>query len=76
MAPGAGGLDEWDPANVSPLVAYLSSASCPFNGETFFAQGGVVKRVETWAMAETVEQSQRWTVDTLAEALDPLAEAT
>lgn len=76
MAPGAGRLDEWDPANVSPLVAYLSTASCPFNGETFFAQGGVVKRVEAWAMAETVEQTERWTVDTLAAALDPLAEAT
>ncbi len=75
MAPGVGGLDEWDPANVSPLVAYLSTESCPFNGETFFAQGGAVKRVETWAMAESVEQSDRWTVETLAEALGSLTAA-
>jgi len=76
MAAGNGGLDEWDPANISPLVAYLSTEACPFNGETFFAQGGVVKRVETWAMAETVEQSERWTVDALAEALAPIATST
>ena len=76
MAAGKSGLDDWDPANVSPLVAYLCTESCPFNGETFFVQGGVVKRLETWTMAEMVEQSERWTVETLAEALRPIAEAT
>lgn len=76
MAASNSGLDDWDPANVSPLVAYLCTESCPFNGETFFVQGGVVKRLETWTMAEMVEQSERWTVETLAEALKPIAEAT
>ena len=46
MAAKEGAFDDWDPANVSPLVAYLSTAGCPFNGETFFVQGGVVKRVQ------------------------------
>jgi NAD(P)-dependent dehydrogenase (short-subunit alcohol dehydrogenase family) len=68
-----GTFDIWDPANVSPLVAYLSTAGCPFTGETFFVQGGVVKRVQSWTMAETVEQSEMWTVDALGEALSPLA---
>lgn len=72
MAP-KDGFDEWDPANISPLVAYLSTADCPFTGETFFVQGGVVKRVESWAMAETVERDAKWTVSELAEALAPLA---
>jgi len=76
MTPKAEGFDEWDPANVSPLVAYLSTADCPFNGETFFVQGGVVKRVRSWAMAETVEQTATWTVDGLREALAPLAQTT
>jgi NAD(P)-dependent dehydrogenase (short-subunit alcohol dehydrogenase family) len=67
------GFDVWDPANVSPLVAYLSTADCPFTGETFFVQGGVVKRVETWAMAETFERHEMWTVDALRDALSPLA---
>ena len=69
MTPKEGAFDEWDPANVSPLVAFLSTADCPFNGETFFVQGGVVKRVRSWEMAETVEQSERWTVDGLRDAL-------
>ncbi len=64
-----GSFDVWDPANVSPLVAYLSTAGCPFTGETFFVQGGVVKRVQSWTMAETVEQAEMWTVEALGEAL-------
>ena len=73
MSPLGEGFDEWDPANVSPLVAYLSSTECAFSGETFFVQGGMVKRVESWAMGDGVEQSERWTVDALAAALEPLA---
>jgi hypothetical protein len=75
MAPKQDSFDEWDPANISPLVAYLSTAACPFTGETFFVQGGVVKRVQSWTMADTVEQQRMWTVAELAEALAPLAPA-
>ncbi len=68
-----GAFDVWDPANVSPLVAYLSTVDCAFTGETFFVQGGIVKRVRSWAMAEGVEQDARWDVAALGEALKPLA---
>jgi NAD(P)-dependent dehydrogenase (short-subunit alcohol dehydrogenase family) len=64
-----GAFDDWDPANVSPLVCYLSSADCAFNGETFFVQGRTVKRVRSWEMGETVESDERWTVDALGKAL-------
>ena len=73
MAPKEGAFDQWDPANISPLVAYLATTDCPFTGETFFVQGGEVKRVQSWEMAETVEQQARWTVEGLAEALAPYA---
>jgi NAD(P)-dependent dehydrogenase (short-subunit alcohol dehydrogenase family) len=66
-------FDIWDPANVSPLVAYLATADCPFNGETFFVQGGSVKKVESWAFGPGVEQDDRWTVAALADALKGLA---
>jgi len=69
MAAKDGAFDVWDPANVSPLVAYLSTAGCPFTGETFFVQGGVVKRVRSWEMGETIEQQERWSVEALGEAL-------
>jgi hypothetical protein len=74
MTPREGAFDEWDPANISPLVAYLSTADCAFSGETFFIQGGVVKRVRSWEMADTVEQPAKWSVADLAAALAPLAD--
>ncbi len=76
MTPREGAFDEWDPANISPLVAYLSTADCAFTGETFFVQGGVVKRVQSWEMADTVEQPAKWSVADLADALAPLADPT
>jgi NAD(P)-dependent dehydrogenase (short-subunit alcohol dehydrogenase family) len=75
MTPKDGAFDEWDPANVSPLVAYLATPDCPFTGETFFVQGGVVRRVQSWTMADTVERHERWTIDELAAALAPIAAA-
>ena len=69
MAAKDGSFDDWSPANVSPLVAYLSTAGCAFSGETFFVQGGVVKRVKSWEMAETIERTETWTVEALGEAL-------
>lgn len=64
-----GSFDDWDPANVSPLVCYLSTAGCAFTGETFFVQGRTVKRVRSWEMAETVEHDERWSVEALGQAL-------
>ena len=46
MEAPAEGFDVWSPGNVSPLVAYLCGADCPFTGETFYVQGGTVQRVE------------------------------
>jgi NAD(P)-dependent dehydrogenase (short-subunit alcohol dehydrogenase family) len=65
-------FDIWDPANISPLVAYLASADCAFNGETFFVQGGSVKIVQSWTMAAGVERDDRWTVAELTAALKDL----
>ena len=73
MAAKDGKFDEWDPANVSPLVAYLASDLCEFSGETFYVQGGQVTRVATWVMAEEIKQDDRWTVTALAKAITALA---
>ena len=66
-------FDVWDPANVSPLVAYLASADCPFNGATFYVQGGTVRLMESWRMGDGEEQADRWTIAGLREALAKLA---
>ncbi len=76
MAPKEGAFDEWDPGNVSPLVAYLASTDCAFNGETFFVQGGTVTRVQSWTMAETAQHDGRWTVSGLTAALADLTPKT
>ena len=76
MAPKEGAFDVWDPGNVSPLVAYLASTDCAFNGETFFVQGGTVTRVQSWTMAETAQHDGRWTVSGLTAALADLTPKT
>ena len=55
-------FDAWDPANVSPLVAYLATESCPATGRVFFVQGGTVRAFENWAMTDRIEKDDRWTV--------------
>jgi len=59
-------FDLWDPANVSPFVAYLATADCPFNGEAFLVQGGVVQRFQPWWLSEKIDKGDRWTVGELA----------
>jgi NAD(P)-dependent dehydrogenase (short-subunit alcohol dehydrogenase family) len=73
MKPKVGAFDPWDPANISPLVAYLASADCAFTGETFLVQGGSVTMVESWARGAHVERDSKWTVGELADALAPLS---
>jgi NAD(P)-dependent dehydrogenase (short-subunit alcohol dehydrogenase family) len=67
------GFDEWDPANVSPFVAYLATADCPFTGETFVVRGGIVQRVKSWSTAERIDKGDRWTVAELATEASKLA---
>ena len=72
MKPKEGAFDQWDPANISPLVAYLASADCVFNGETFLVQGGNVTIIESWSRGAEVNQDAKWTVPELTKALAPL----
>jgi NAD(P)-dependent dehydrogenase (short-subunit alcohol dehydrogenase family) len=65
VKPPAEGFDVWDPANVSPFVAYLATADCPVTGECFMVQGGTVQRTQTWTRAEKIERDDRWTVKEL-----------
>src|SRR3954466_5910880 len=73
MKPAEGSFDEWDPANISPLVAYLAGVDCKFTGETFFVQGGNVTMIESWSRGSSVDRDSIWPVDELAAALAPLA---
>jgi len=65
-------FDTWDPANISPLVAALAREDCDITGETFFVQGGTVRRFQNWTMTSTLEKNDRWSVSELAEQLPTL----
>jgi NAD(P)-dependent dehydrogenase (short-subunit alcohol dehydrogenase family) len=57
-----GKFDIWDPANVSPLVAWLATEDCPANGRVFFVQGGKVQNFQPWTLADSIDKDDRWTV--------------
>jgi NAD(P)-dependent dehydrogenase (short-subunit alcohol dehydrogenase family) len=61
----AGAFDVWDPANISPLIAWLAKEDCPVTGKTYFIQGGQVRLFQPWTMTATIEKQGRWTVEEL-----------
>jgi hypothetical protein len=67
-------FDVWDPANVSPLAAYLATEECTITGRTFFIQGGTIRVMEGWSMGERLERDDRWTVEALAKELPSISE--
>jgi NAD(P)-dependent dehydrogenase (short-subunit alcohol dehydrogenase family) len=68
-------FDVWNPANVSPLVAYLATEECPLTGRVFFVQGGTVRNFQNWTMTESIDRSSRWTVEELKAEMSKLAAA-
>ena len=66
-------FDDWDPANISPLVCYLASEACEFTGETFYVKGGEVTRFRSWERAESVSQNDKWSVSELTRAMGAMA---
>jgi NAD(P)-dependent dehydrogenase (short-subunit alcohol dehydrogenase family) len=55
-------FDVWNPANVSPLVAWLATENCPVTGRVFFVQGGRVQNFTPWTLADSIDKNDRWTV--------------
>ena len=51
-------FDSWDPANVSPLVAYLATEDCPATGQVFFVQGGQIRLFQPWTMTDTIDKDE------------------
>ncbi len=68
----ADAFDIWDPANISPLVAYLATESCPATGKVFFVQGGQVRLFQPWTMTQKIEKSGRFSVAELESEMKAL----
>jgi NAD(P)-dependent dehydrogenase (short-subunit alcohol dehydrogenase family) len=65
-------FDEWDPAHVAPLVAYLATRECPLTGEILFSRGGTIQRYERSRPGRSLDKQSRWSVDELATLLPDL----
>jgi hypothetical protein len=67
-------FDVWDPANVSPLVAYLSTRDCPVTGGVFHVGGNEVGLFQQWTLVNKIATEGRWTVEALAKEMPTLIE--
>jgi NAD(P)-dependent dehydrogenase (short-subunit alcohol dehydrogenase family) len=65
-------FDEWDPANISPLVAWMSTEECDVSGRVFLVKGGQIGVFTPWAIAGEITQPQRWTLDQLDASMGAL----
>jgi len=70
LAAKDGAFDRWDPANVSPFVAFLASPACELTGEVFIVGGSRVTRVKPWERDKSwmLQTEGRWTVEGLTKA--------
>lgn len=69
-------FDEWDPANISPLVAWLSTADCPVSGQTFWIKGDTVSIFQSWHIVDALKTDGRWTLPALDKHVDRLSYRT
>jgi NAD(P)-dependent dehydrogenase (short-subunit alcohol dehydrogenase family) len=67
IAPVEGAFDRFDPANVSPFVAYLATADCPIAGKVFFVQANELHLFQPWTIVDRITTDGRWTVDGLTQ---------
>lgn len=65
-------FDEWDPANISPLVAWLSTEECHVSGRVFLVRGGQIGVFTPWTIAGEITQPQRWTLSQLDASMGAL----
>lgn len=64
-APDDGSFDVWDPANISPLIAWLCTARCQATGQVYWVGGNRVARYLEWTPIDTATTDGRWEIDDL-----------
>lgn len=68
--PDAATFDPADPANISPMVAYLATADCPIAGKVFFVFGGAVHLFQPWTVVDSIKSDGKWTIEGLHAAAE------
>ncbi len=74
LLPEEGAFDEWDPANIAPVVAWLASdAAADVTGQVFVVNGDKVHRMSGWHRTGRIDNGGRaFTPDELAARADEL----
>lgn len=67
--PPPGEFDVFDPANVSPVIAWLATEDCPASGQVFQAYGNRVAVIQPTAIALDLRGEGRWSVEEIGKAL-------
>jgi NAD(P)-dependent dehydrogenase (short-subunit alcohol dehydrogenase family) len=62
-------LDVFNPANVSPLVAYLSTAQCAVTGKVYDVHGAAIGELGGWNVVRTTETQTPWTIAEIEQRL-------
>lgn len=55
-------FDVYHPGNVSPLVCWLLTESCPENGSVWYAKGGEIRRFAGWSYEWALDKGSRWSI--------------
>jgi len=63
--PRPGEFDRLDPANVSPLIAWLAQADCPATSQVFHVGGNQIYVLAMSSIVHRLETDGRWTLDAL-----------
>jgi NAD(P)-dependent dehydrogenase (short-subunit alcohol dehydrogenase family) len=71
--PDPDAFDAGDPANVSPMVAYLATADCPLAGQVYFVHGGRIQLMQPWTLHHQIRAEKRWTIAELRDATGEFA---
>jgi NAD(P)-dependent dehydrogenase (short-subunit alcohol dehydrogenase family) len=68
LEPAPGEFDEWDPANIAPVVAWLAGdTAADVSGQVFVVFANRLHLMEGWDLFGTVETTGRWTIDELTD---------
>ena len=74
LMPAEGDFDEWDPANIAPVVAWLASdAAADITGQVLVVNGDKVHLMTGWSRVGRIDNGgRRWTVEELEARRDEL----
>ncbi|MEJ5254094.1 MAG: SDR family NAD(P)-dependent oxidoreductase [Acidimicrobiales bacterium] len=66
LEPEEGRFDEWDPANIAPVVTWLASDdAADVTGQVFVVFANRLHLMDGWDLFSTIETEGRWTLDEL-----------